>query len=119
MPYRLDALGQGLPDVEVRPSRVILRGFQGDGGAQASTHVVTNVPGARLRIVDAQVDGSEAERIAVTFSAVEPDPQGRSDRWQVEVAALPGIESERFSGRIRLLTDDAQTPELELTYAGL
>ena len=105
-------------DISLDPARVILRDFQSDGLASESVTLVCNVPGQRVKVLSAEVEGSVKDFIDVEWSPIDGD-ENASTRWTVRVSAKPGIQQERFSGAITLKLDDPQTPELKLTYAGI
>lgn len=118
-PFEVEVRGLGLADVEVRPSRIVLRDFGDAASPPVTVEVLSNIPGRRLRIVRTSVTGSVADLVRVEAIPVDPDPEGRSERWEVSVSTLPGIAAERFSGGLRIEFEDPSLPPLDVTYAGM
>jgi hypothetical protein len=117
--FRVKLQSSVTADITLDPTRVILRDFRSDGLGAETTTLVCNVPGQRVKVLGADVEGSFREFIDVEWAPLQPDDKQRSARWTIRVTVKPGIEVDRFSGAITLRLDDPQTPELKLTYAGI
>lgn len=108
-----------VPDVVVLPHNLHFGALApGEGGTLEAT-LRALVPGARVKVLEAQVEGPRADLFAIDY---EPqgyvDDQGRSDRWALRVTSSPEMASGRFAGTLRLRLDDEQTPEVVEEFAG-
>ena len=111
--------GTVVPDIQVNPSRIIFEGFRGDGLGSVEAEIRTMIPGARFAILGAEVNGVMKDDIEVEWSPIGSPGASSSAAWTLKATASPELEAGRFSGTITILTDDAQTPRIDLVYAGV
>ena len=111
--------GTVVPDILVSPNRIIFEDFRSDGIASVDAEVRSMIPGARFAIKGAEVDGPMSEFIEVEWSPIgEPDGTSSSS-WSIKATARPDIQNGRFSGTITIITDNSQTPRIDIIYAGI
>ena len=76
------------------------------------------VPGARMRILGARIEGELADHFQVRHKPVSEDGQGRSHEWLVHVSADEHLPVGRFDGRLVLSLDDSRYPEISAAFSG-
>ncbi|MCP3914173.1 MAG: DUF1573 domain-containing protein [bacterium] len=81
------------------------------------------VPGMSFRLLRGEVEGEGegdlAKHFDVRFESVIRGGGERSFEWRVTVDARPGLPAGRFDGILRLFTDDAQHPEIRVSFSGV
>ncbi|MBL8863509.1 MAG: hypothetical protein JNK02_16085 [Planctomycetes bacterium] len=87
-------------------------------GAVARATLVALVPGARVLVRRARLEGGAAEALRVDCQAEEPDEHGRSGRWNVRIEAVGELPREAFSGRLILELDEPHLPQVDAPFAG-
>jgi hypothetical protein len=109
--------GEVVENVHAEPTRLVLRAERGSSTpAVGSVLVESLLEGARLRILRATVDEAQRAFFEPRFEALEPDAEGRSARWRVELVARALPESQVTVGTLALELDDPQTPQLAVPY---
>lgn len=64
------------------------------------------VPGAKLRVTDARVENPGAEALTVSCAAVDPDAEGRSQRWTVDLRLGGDHPAGYVQGEVVLTLDE-------------
>ena len=104
-------------DIRPDPARLIVKAAR-DAETQALVRVKSLLAGHRFEILEAQLEESHAELLALSFEAEEADPSGRSASWSLNLRTRPPIEvqDQMLQGHVRLRLDDPQHPEVEVPY---
>ena len=116
LPFVLPVRALVVPDTVVRPPLLSFTGFGKPGGARAEGELVALAPGRRVRVVDALVQGPSTEGVRVRYEPVDPDAEGRSQRWRLVLEADAGIEPAAFSGRLQLTLADPTAAPIEVGF---
>ena len=104
--------GQVVADIGVFPETLSFGMLsQGESG-ELEAQVLARVPGARVKIVGAEIDGPLAEHVELEYRPVRGDAVGRSKEWRIHMKAAGSIPVGRATGTLNIRLDDAQYPEL-------
>ncbi|MFT5284306.1 MAG: hypothetical protein ACI8TQ_000462 [Planctomycetota bacterium] len=118
-PLLINLRGSAIPDIAVSPPRFFFQDIRSDGIATIAAEVSTMIPGARFKILSAETTGTMKDFISVEFFPRDNPNDTSAAHWTVKATASPDIDVDRFSGTIELVTDDPQTPQISVIYAGL
>jgi hypothetical protein len=72
------------------------------------------MPGQRVEILAHRFAGANAETLSASVAAIQPDENGKSNRWSIEVSAREGAANVPFEGLLVLTTGDPQYPSVEV-----
>jgi hypothetical protein len=122
-----DGAGEGEPfevplrytvveDVEVVPARILVARLRPDAPEVGSAELLAHMPGHRLLVVSSALVGPGAESLAASVTPVDPDSEGRSARWTIEIAPKSGAAATSSSGTLVLALDDPQFPRIEVPF---
>lgn len=117
-PLEIGVRGRVVPDVIPYPPVFgFLSPAQG-AGPRAEGSLRALAPGHRIKIVDAELVGTVPDGLRIYYEPDSPDADGRSGRWQLVLEAPADLESELFTGILRVMLEDpAQDPiEIEFVY---
>lgn len=118
---RLEVLvwAQIVEDVAITPLILNFGNLQLGVEGQLRTKVRALVPGARVKVLSAEVSGDVADHLSVEFSAAGyVDSDGRSETWNVVLYADTEMPRGRFRGALTVRLDDEQYPVLEKAFQG-
>ncbi len=107
-----------VPDVEVVPRRLVFPERSLDRQPVARSELATLLPGHRLRVVDARVEGPAAPHLRLTVDPVDGTREGGSARWTIQLETLPTLDVPELEGEVVLEIDDPQFPEVRVAYTG-
>ena len=116
--FDVHVTGRIVPDVIVDPPALYLDALTRGDTAQAVAELRALIPGARVALLGARVEGQGADLVRVEFEAVDPDAAGRSARWRVTLRTLAEVEPTRFAGEVHLELDDPALPEIVVPFSG-
>jgi len=116
-----------VPDVIPSPRLASLRTFNNSTGAEFTGRIVALVPGARLKVLAARVDGDHAGKYTVTFEPVKAFSDGRALEWTYTVKLGPGHPHGYVAGAVVFeleedfggLPEGAPANELRVTLSGV
>ena len=78
------------------------------------------VPGARVKLLSAEVTGAVAEHLSVQFSpGGYVDDEGRCETWNLILFSDTEMPVGRFRGMLEIRLDDSQYPSVEREIQGL
>lgn len=118
---KIPVRAQIVPDIIVVPPTVFLGNFEASEGKTMTAELKALSPGHRILVQEARLEGLSAEAesfVKVTASAINPDSQGRSAKWSVEITVSAGELPDVLGGRVRLDLDDSQTPTVSFPFSG-
>ncbi|MEO1699489.1 MAG: hypothetical protein AAFU73_19530 [Planctomycetota bacterium] len=104
--YRVPYVVQVVPDVSATPSVASFGLVQEGAPAQATSELRALVPGARLGVRSATVEGPDGVRFEASYEPERPDDAGRSARWSVTLSAPDGLPVGKATGVLRLELDE-------------
>ncbi|MEL6715490.1 MAG: hypothetical protein AAFP86_17045, partial [Planctomycetota bacterium] len=104
--YRVPYVVQVVPDVSATPSVASFGLVQEGAPARASSELRALVPGARIGVRSATVEGPDGVRFEASYEPEQPDDAGRSARWTVTLAAPDGLPVGKATGVLRLELDE-------------
>lgn len=107
-----------IPDVDVVPSRLVVPRRPLARNPTATSELATLLPGHRLRVVSAHLEGTAAEHLRLTVEPAADDGTGGSTRWILKLAPLASLDVPQFEGEAVLELDDPQFPEIRVPYSG-
>ena len=105
-------------DVVVQPGRIVVGVVNEGQSARVEAELKTLVPGMRVGIEEATVEGALADHARVEYEPVGADGVGRSNRWKLVVHLDAGLPVGRFDGELLLSLDDSQYPEVRAQVMG-
>jgi hypothetical protein len=111
-PVRVPIVGNGVPDLEVRPTKLIFAGL----GAETSAEVelIGHLAGQRLRVLGLRPDARGEGLLSVTAEPARADDSGRSPRWRIRARLLAEAPAD-LAGVLTVETDELGS--LEIPYA--
>lgn len=115
-PLDVQIAGIGVPDLGTTPTSLVFGGPSGENADVAAVEVFTRVPGQRLLVREARIEGDEKASLSAVVTPLEPDELGRSVRWRVELHCDRSLGAKAFGGALVLVLDDPTTPELSVPY---
>jgi hypothetical protein len=118
-PFAVEVRVNGVPDLEVRPTRLLLRPPGAGELARAEVQLFSHLPGQRMRVLDAELEGPFADELLIELRADHPDDDGRSSTWTVVLSAPRDLGPDPIAGTLTLTLDDPQHPELVVPYLTL
>ncbi|MCE9594949.1 MAG: DUF1573 domain-containing protein [Planctomycetes bacterium] len=111
-PMRVPIVGNGVPDLEVRPTKLIFAGLKAE--TTAEVELLGHLAGQRLRVLGLRPD---ARGEGLVFATAEPefaDDSGRSPRWRIR-ARLAAEAPADLAGILTVETDELG--EIAIPYA--
>jgi len=107
----------GVENVIAEPLLFSVPGRLEKGTGSGAVSLRSLVGGNRLRVLAVRPEGPAAECFSATASPLDPDDQGRSEQWTVQLTCvepprLPGA----FSGHVVVTLDDPATPQVRIPY---
>jgi hypothetical protein len=115
----IDVRGQVVPDITVFPRQLSFGAFNAGEQATLDGQVLALVPGARIKVLSAELEGPLAEHISVEYSAHRGDEGGSSDEWRFVMSVDASIPKGRFNGTLHIQLDDDQMPTLSAPFMGV
>lgn len=112
--FEVKVRAQVVEDYVIEPRSVAIP-READGAATATLHAL--VPGARVRIREARLDGGGAASLRAEYEAIAPGDDGAAERWRITVRAVGELPVEAFGGRLVVVLDDPSLPVVEVPYA--
>lgn len=118
--FELDVQAHVVPDLGLDPSRLVFPPVPAERMHEtvAEADLVARLPGQRVGLLEATLEGPQAEHLRLETLPVQVDAEGRASRWRLRLHAEPSLTERVFSGTLRLTLDDPQFPELEVPYMG-
>jgi hypothetical protein len=107
----------GVADIGCSPTQLTFGAPGSDRGDVAEVELATRVPGQRLAVQVARIEGDDAASLRATVAPIEPDERGASTRWRVQLHCDPALGPKALGGALVLALDDANTPELRIAYS--
>ncbi|MCK6446271.1 MAG: DUF1573 domain-containing protein [Planctomycetes bacterium] len=111
-PVRVPIVGTGVPDIELRPERLIFVGLAANTAAEVQ--LFGHLAGQRLRVLGVQPDAAADGLIVATAEPLAADDSGKSPQWRIRARLAKDAPNE-LVGVLKLETDELGT--LELPYA--
>jgi hypothetical protein len=118
-PYTVEVRLTGVADVEIRPTRLLLRPLTLGELPRGEVQLFSHLTGHRLLIEGATVEGPGAEKLLVELRPDLPDDDGRSATWTIVLQASKALGPDPMMGVLKLTLDDPQHPELTVPYVSL
>ncbi len=114
----VNLIGSVVDDVRLYPPTLNLRQVEADEPWRVEGMLRALIPGARMRIVEAQLEGDIAQYGRIESEVLDADASERGTVWRVVVSGDGGLPPGRLDGRLRLTLDDSQTPEVSASITG-
>jgi hypothetical protein len=114
-PLEIQLAATFVPEIECVPPQLVMHARGAEGGS-ASVQLVARLPGLRLRVLAAHLEGAANSGYAVAFAPLGADAAGRAAEWQLTLTAPPGAAAGAAAGTCVVELDDAQYPRLEIPY---
>lgn len=111
-PVRVPIVGVGVPDVELRPERLILVGLT--VGTAGEVELFGHLSGQRLRVLSIRPDAQADGLILATAEPAAADDEGKSAHWRIR-ARLVADSPHELAGTLTIETDELGS--LALPYA--
>ena len=110
---QVDVTGSIVPDVMLYPRNLSFGQVQQGQTAQLEAHLKALVPGMRLKVLEARLEGPLADYATAEVTPLGPDGEGRAPQTDVrlELGGEPPVG--RLDGTLILMLDDEQTPRIE------
>ncbi len=116
-----------VPDVIPSPKLVAFRTFDRSVGAEFTGRIAALVPGARIKIQDAWIDGEHADKFTIEYTPVKPFDDGRAIEWSYTVKLAPGHPHGYVAGHLVLQLEEGiggipetlPANELRVTLSGV
>jgi len=112
--FEVKVRAQIVEDCVIEP-RLIAISREADGSSSATLYAL--IPGAKVRVRTARLDGPAAASLRAEWEAIDPDAEGRAARWRITVRATSELPREGFSGKVVVELDDPSLPVVEAPYA--
>ena len=117
-PFTVPILAQISPDVIVSPGVLQLSNVEAAKGATLHAELLALVPGAKLKVLAARLEGDASEDLELVVTPVSADEDGRAQRHQIEFRSKPSLKAAHFRGTAVFETDDPRNPRISVPYAG-
>ena len=117
-PFTVPILAQISQDVIVSPGVLQLSNVEPAKGATLHAELLALVPGAKLKVLAARLEGDASEDLELIVTPVAPDEDGRAQRHQIAFKSKPSLKAAHFRGTAVFETDDPQMPRISVPYAG-
>ncbi|MFT4538295.1 MAG: hypothetical protein ACI835_000728 [Planctomycetota bacterium] len=115
---RIEILAQITGDIVMNP-RLLSFGSKPLGSAALTQGVLRAlVPGTRVLVQSIEIEGDAAKHLRAEAVAIGPDSNGASHQWDILLHLDDQVPAGRFDGKLRVLLDDSQTPEVVVNYSG-
>ncbi|MDF1800785.1 MAG: DUF1573 domain-containing protein [Planctomycetota bacterium] len=119
-PIEIQIAGNGVPDVNISPSRFVMRpGLGAESGSVVDGELETFLEGHRFRVTAFTIQGEAADHLEFQADPVLPDARGQSTRWLLKLSTREPGPTGAFTGTVVLELDDPQYATLEIPYVGL
>lgn len=118
-PLEIEVWAEVVEDVRFQPRQIRLGTVE--GGEQRTAfegRLEALVPGQRVRVVEASVEGSLAGHVTVTAEPLAPDAVGRSPEWTIRLSAGEPLPAGPITADLHLVLDDEQVPEVRVPIVG-
>lgn len=117
-PFTLPVRARIVEDVVLLPAALAFGRFDPTEGARVEARVQALVPGERIRVEGAILEGEGVESIEVDWSPIEPDALGRSSTWVLRLRAPPALAGTKLRGKLRVELDHPSLAWVEASLAG-
>ena len=117
-PFVIPVRARIVEDVVVLPGAIGFGRFDPASGASAEALVRALVPGERVRVLGAELEGESSEGIELEWAAEQPDAQGRSATWRIRLHAPPALAGRRVHAKLRVELDHPTLRWVEARLAG-
>lgn len=111
--FQVPIRAQVVTDCIVEPRVLTLS--RGDG--VATVLLMALVPGARVQVNSARVEGGASDVLHAEWEPVDADDSGRASRWRLRLSPRGELPPDGFSGKLVIELDDPLLPRLEVPYA--
>lgn len=119
-PLEIQIAGNGVPDVNISPSRFVMRpGLGAESGSVVDGELETFLQGHRFAVTSFTIQGEAADHLEFQADPVLPDARGQSTRWLLKLSTREPGPTGAFTGTVVLELDDPQYATLEIPYVGL
>lgn len=119
--FEIQVRAQIAEDVVLLPPVFLFGTFPRGKGASKEAELVALVPGERVMVtgtsVAAMPEGVAAE-IAAEATPVEPDAEGRSQKWMIVLRASKKLAEATFSGTVTIVLDHPRVHEIRIPFSG-
>jgi hypothetical protein len=105
-------------DVLIYPRQINLGALTQQESKTVPAEVRALAPGMHVNVLGARVEGDAADHLDVSWTAVSPDTNGRSENWKLAIAVQPGLPAGQVAGTLVVTLDDQQYPELRAPLRG-
>jgi hypothetical protein len=116
--FTVPILAQIAADVIVSPGVLQLTNVDRAQGGKLNAELLTLVPGAKLKVLSARLEGDASADLELVVTPEKPDEQGRAQRHQILLKSKPSLKADHFRGTAVFETDDERWPRISVPYAG-
>jgi hypothetical protein len=116
LPFQIPVRAQISEDVVAMPSVFLFGAFERAKGASKESELVALVPGERVRVTGTSVAG--VPEIAAEVTPVEPDAEGRAEKWKIVLSASEKMREGPFSGTLTIALDHPRVKEIRVPFSG-
>jgi hypothetical protein len=121
LPFQIPVRAQIAEDVVAMPPVFLFGSFERAKGASKESELVALVPGERVRVTGTSFVGvpeGAAREIAPEVTPVEPDADGRAEKWKIVLRASEKMAEGPFSGTLTIALDHPRVKEIRVPCSG-
>jgi hypothetical protein len=115
--HEVPVIGQVVPDIVIEPGVLIFRAAEPGSLPRAEATVAALVPGERVLVRTAELEGTDSEHLRVEATPIDPDENGRATQWKLVIEALEPLRDRAFNGSVNVVTDHARVPSVRAPYS--
>lgn len=114
-PFELEVRAYAADDVDWSPQRFVLRNASVvDGPLETAVELYPLLPGERLRVTGARLDGEGSERLELRYEPNLVDANGRSEKWTLTLATRTPFGEEIVRGKAIVELEGRDPIEIDL-----
>ena len=116
--FSVPILAQIVGDIVVNPGVLQLTNVDRAQGGEMRAELLVLVPGGKIRVTAARLEGSGEGDLELVANPVDPDDEGRARVHAIVLRAKAGLKAAEFHGSAVFETDDPHMPRVTVPYAG-
>jgi hypothetical protein len=120
-PFQIPVRAQISEDVVAMPPVFLFGAFERAKGATKESELVALVPGERVRAIGMNVFGAQGgvpSEVAAEVTPVEPDADGRAEKWKIVLKASEKMPEGPFSGTLVIALDHPRVKAIRMAFSG-
>lgn len=115
-PFTVPILAQVVTDVICEPIMLAKSDVESAAGATLKAEVQALVPGARVKVLDVALEGTDVQRFHASTKPVSPDENGSAAKHALELEVPAGTAIGTYAGKVVVAIDAPMQSKVEVPF---